>query len=178
VRQNPGVTIHASDPFATPEGDRSPLRRLRGRLPSAVTLWTARDAAGRPAGLTVSSTVVIDGEPGRLLGVLDEESALWEAISATGVFAVAPLGADDRQLADAFAGLMPAPGGAFAGRNWRETDYGPVLESASAWAGCRVDEARPMGWGLLVEATVTHVEVGSDDPGGSLIYFRGRYRAS
>jgi len=178
VRQNPGVTIHASDPFATPEDDRSPVRRLRGRLPSAVTLWTARDGDGRPAGLTVSSTVVVDGDPGRLLGVLDEESALWEAARATGVFAVAPVPATERLLADAFAGLMPAPGGPFAGHQWRETDFGPVLEGVPAWAGCRVDAARPMGWGLLVEATVAHVEVGAAGAGPSLIYFRGRYLGS
>jgi 3-hydroxy-9,10-secoandrosta-1,3,5(10)-triene-9,17-dione monooxygenase reductase component len=169
------VTIHASDPFATPEGDKSPLRRLRGRMPSAVTLWTARDGDGRPAGLTVASTLVVDGDPGRLLGVLDEESTLWEAVRASGRFAVAPLRIDDRQLADAFAGLMPAPGGPFTGRQWDETEYGPVLAGVSAWAGCRLDEARPLGWGLLVEATVTHVEIGAGDPGSSLIYFRGRY---
>src|SRR5262249_30255481 len=68
-----GVTISPSDPFATPDHLRSPVRRLRGRLPAAVTLWTAPG----PAGLAVSSTLVVDGEPGRLLGVLDEESDLW-----------------------------------------------------------------------------------------------------
>jgi flavin reductase (DIM6/NTAB) family NADH-FMN oxidoreductase RutF len=169
------VTIHASDPFATPEQDRSPVRRFRARLPAAVTLWTARDEQGRPAGLTVSSTVVIEGDPGRLLGVLDEESELWEAVRATGRFAVAPLRETDRQLADAFAGLMPAPGGPFAGRPWRETDFGPVLEGVPAWAGCRLDGSRAMGFGLLIEATVTHVEVGTGDSDASLIYFRGRY---
>ena len=29
------------DPFATPPGKRSPARRLRGRLPAPVTIWTA-----------------------------------------------------------------------------------------------------------------------------------------
>jgi len=119
--------------------------------------------------------VVVDGDPGRLLGVLDEESELWEAARATGVFAVAPLPADERQLADSFAGLMPAPGGPFAGHPWQETEFGPVLHGVPAWAGCRVDAARPIGWGLLVEATVAHVEVGTGDAGPSLIYFRGRY---
>jgi flavin reductase (DIM6/NTAB) family NADH-FMN oxidoreductase RutF len=82
------VSIHASDPFATPEERRSPVRRLRGRLPAAVTLWTAGDATR--AGLTVSSTQVVDGEPGRLLGLLDDESELWSAASAAGRFAVTP----------------------------------------------------------------------------------------
>ena len=54
----------------------SPVRRLRGRLAAPVTLWTAPG----PAGLTVSSTLVADGEPGRLLGLIDEECDLWAAV--------------------------------------------------------------------------------------------------
>src|SRR5258706_11309084 len=103
------VRIHAEDPFATPEGDRSPLRRLRGRLAAPVSLWTAPG----PAGLTVSSMLVADGEPGRVLGLVDDESQLWAAIEESGRFAVAPLRDRDRQLADRFAGLLPAPGGPF-----------------------------------------------------------------
>jgi 3-hydroxy-9,10-secoandrosta-1,3,5(10)-triene-9,17-dione monooxygenase reductase component len=165
------MNIHATDPFATPEEHRSPVRRLRGRLPAAVTLWTAPG----PAGLTVSSTVVVDGVPGRLLGVLDEESELWAAASSAGVFAVVPLGPGDRQLADRFAGLLPAPGGAFAGYEWTATGFGPVLAGRDTWAGCRLDAARPLGWGLLVEASIERVEIGADEV-GPLIYHRGRYR--
>ncbi len=164
------MTIHSTDPFATPEGDRSPVRRLRGRLPSPVTLWTA---AG-PAGLTVSSTIVIDGRPGRVLAIIDDESDLWEAIEKTGRFAVIPLSAGDRQVADRFAGILPAPGGPFRVGGWRDTEFGPVPEGAGTWAGCRLEEARRYGWGLLVEGVIAHVEVGTDrDP---LLYYRGRYR--
>jgi 3-hydroxy-9,10-secoandrosta-1,3,5(10)-triene-9,17-dione monooxygenase reductase component len=169
------VTIHATDPFAVPEEERSAVRRLRGRLASAVTLWTALGPTGRPAGLTVSSTVVIDGEPGHLLGVLDEESELWEAIRDTGRFAMAPLRESDSQLADRFAGTMPAPGGPFVGASWRETEFGPVLDSVSGWAGCRLDEADPIGWGLLVRATIERVDIDPVVADGPLIYFRGRY---
>lgn len=169
------MAIHPSDPFATPEEARSPVRRLRGRLPAAVTLWTARDAEDRPAGLTVSSTVVADGEPGRLVGLLDEESSLWEALRASGRFAVVPLHEGDQQLADVFAGLMPAPGGPFVGRTWRQTSYGPVLDGAAAWAGCRLDDARPVGWSLLIEATIEQVEITAGEAAGPLIRYRGRY---
>ena len=167
----PGGHIHHTDPFATPEAARSPVRRLRGRLAAAVTLWTAPG----PAGLTVSSTLVADGEPASLLGLVDEESDLWAAVSDAGVFAVAPLRSAHRQLADRFAGLMPAPGGPFTGHEWRETAYGPVLAELDTWVGCRLVAARPLGWALLVEARVVEVSVGAgdDDP---LIHFRGRYR--
>jgi flavin reductase (DIM6/NTAB) family NADH-FMN oxidoreductase RutF len=158
-----------SDPFATPEHLRSPLRRLRGRLPAAVTLWTAPG----PAGLTVSSTLVVDGEPGRLLGVLDEEADLWAAVQAAGRFAVTALGPADRQLADRFAGLLPAPGGLFRDYGWQPTDFGPVPVDHPTWVGCRLDAARPLGWGLLVESTIEHIEVGDGEP---LLHHRGRYR--
>ena len=36
------MTIHTEHPFLDPEPD--PVRRLRGRLGGAVTLWTAGDA--------------------------------------------------------------------------------------------------------------------------------------
>lgn len=162
--------IHDSDPFATPEHARSPVRRLRGRLPAAVSLWTAPG----PAGLTVSSTLVADGEPGRLLGVLDEESDLWAAAAAAGRFAVTPLTPADRQLADRFAGLMPAPGGLFRGDEWTDTPYGPVSADHHTWVGCRVDATRPFGWGLLVEATIERIELGGD--AAPLVHHRGRYR--
>lgn len=168
------VTIHASDPFATPEQSRSPVRRLRGRLAAAVTLWTAYDHERRPAGLTVSSTMVVDGSPGYVLGLVDGESSLWAAASRTGAFAVMPLRESDGRLADVLAGIMPEPGGAFAGRDWVQTDYGPALPGVAAWAGCRVHSHRPLGWGILVEATIAHVELGPDgDP--PLIHYRGRY---
>lgn len=167
------MTIHTSDPFATPEGDRSPVRRLRGRLAAAVTVWTAPG----PAGLTVSSMLVADGDPGCVLGLVDDESALWSAIEAAGVFTVVPLGDADRQLADRFAGLLPAPGGVFRdGGSWRDTPYGPVLAGGSrTWAGCRLVDARRLGWGQLVEATIETVEIGPAD-GGPLVHYRGRYR--
>src|SRR5436305_10995250 len=104
------MTIHSTDPFATPEGERSPVRRVRGRLAAPVTLWTAPG----PAGLTVSSVLIADGTPGRVLGLVDGESELWEAASSAGRFSVIPLTAEDRQLADRFAGLLPSPGGLFA----------------------------------------------------------------
>jgi 3-hydroxy-9,10-secoandrosta-1,3,5(10)-triene-9,17-dione monooxygenase reductase component len=171
------LTIHSSDPFQTPDSAKSVLRRLRGRFPAAVSLWTARDADGRPAGLTVSSTVLVDGDPGRLLGVVDEESTLWDALRrGDGLFAVAPLREADRQLADIFAGLMPAPGGPFAGRAWQETRWGPVLSDVAGWAGCRLDGTRPMGFGLLVEATIENAQVSDHDP-APLLHYRGRYLA-
>ncbi|WIM96480.1 flavin reductase family protein [Actinoplanes oblitus] len=163
------MTIHSTDPFAVPDGDKSPVRRLRGRLAAPVTLWTAPG----PAGLTVSSTLVADGDPGRVLGLIDEESDFWAAVTRAGRFAVTPLTPADRQLADRFAGLMPAPGGLFATGEWQQTGYGPVPAHAGVWAGCRLTDERPCGWALLVEATIE--EAFFPVATAPLVHFRGRY---
>nr|WP_246002146.1 flavin reductase family protein [Allorhizocola rhizosphaerae] len=162
--------IHSSDPFATPESARSDVRRLRGRLAQTVTLWTAPG----PAGLTVSSCLVADGSPGRVLGLIDEESDLWAVLERERVFAVTPLTPGEKQLADRFAGLLPAPGGLFKqGETWTGTRYGPVLASATTWAGCTLDSARPFGWALLIEATISAVTLG--EPAPPLLHHRGSY---
>jgi flavin reductase (DIM6/NTAB) family NADH-FMN oxidoreductase RutF len=163
------MTIHSTDPFAVPDEAKSAVRRFRGRLAAPVTLWTAPG----PAGLTVSSTLVADGDPGRMLGLIDEESDFWDAAVAAGRFAVTPLTPADRQLADRFAGLMPAPGGLFASGQWRQTPYGPVPAHAATWAGCTLAAHRPCGWAVLVEAVIASVNLDRAD--APLVHFRGRY---
>lgn len=118
---------------------------------------------------------MVDGEPGRILGIVDDESPLWEAIEAQGVFSVAPLAAGpaNQQLAERFAGTFPAPGGLFSQEEWVQTGYGPVLAGQQTWAGCRFDGARQFGWGMLVEATVVEINVGDDGP--PLLHHRGSY---
>jgi 3-hydroxy-9,10-secoandrosta-1,3,5(10)-triene-9,17-dione monooxygenase reductase component len=112
--------------------------------------------------------------------LVDDESDLWGAIEEAGRFAVAPLREGDRQLADRFAGLLPAPGGVFRGLSWRDTGYGPVLAELPTWAGCRLTGSRPCGWALLVEGEIEHVEVGpseaADAADAPLVHYRGRYR--
>jgi flavin reductase (DIM6/NTAB) family NADH-FMN oxidoreductase RutF len=168
------VTIHPEHPFAEPEPRRDPVRRLRGRLGGAVTLWTTGHDAGR-AGLTVSSVLVAPGEPARCLGLVDPDSDLAEAVARTGTATVQLLDWGHRDLADAFAGVAPAPGGAFRGATWQETEWGPVLEGVGAWAGLRIGSpATPVGWSVLLDGVVEHVEVRSDEA-EPLVHRRGRY---
>jgi 3-hydroxy-9,10-secoandrosta-1,3,5(10)-triene-9,17-dione monooxygenase reductase component len=118
--------------------------------------------------------LVADGEPGRVLGLIDAESEFWDAASRARRFAVVPLGADEQQVADRFAGLMPAPGGLFASGEWIDTEYGPVPAGAGTWAGCRLESDKPTGWALLVEAEIETVRL--DGAPAPLMHFRGRYR--
>lgn len=172
------MTIHHTHPFADSEPD--PIRRFRGRLGGAVTLWTAGDADAQPAsahhdraGLTVTSVLVVPGKPARMLGLIDPDSDLAELLENTGRFVIQLLSWADRNLADGFAGTGPAPGGVFRQAKFVATTWGPRLEHATTWAGLRVEEARELGWSRVIVGVVEHVEVGEDDD--VLGHRRGRY---
>jgi flavin reductase (DIM6/NTAB) family NADH-FMN oxidoreductase RutF len=166
------VTIHSEHPFLEPEGSRDPVRRLRGRLGGVVSLWTAGTASDR-AGLTVSSFMVAGGEPARVLGLIDPDSDLADRLATTPRAVVQLLQWEHRDLADAFAGVAPAPGGPFRMAEWEETGHGPRLASATTWAAVTVESVAEVGWSQLVTAVVDDVVVGDD--ARPLVHRRGRY---
>lgn len=167
------MTIHTSHPFADPDPD--PARRLRGRIGSGVTLWTAGEGASR-AGLTVTSLMVALGPTPGLLALLDPDSDLLAELRDTGRAVVQLLTWDDRQLAEAFAGTAPAPGGPFRQAEFVATPYGPLLATATTHASVSLAGEREVGWSVEVEATLDEITVGDDDE--PLLHRRGRFHTA
>ena len=167
------MTIHSENPFLDPDAD--PVRRWRGRLGGAVTLWTSGGSAEHPgrAGLTVSSMMVAGGERWRVLALLDPDSDLRDTLEATGRGVVQLLQWEHRDLAEVFAGQFPAPGGPFTVGEWEQTEHGPRLLSAPTWAAVVVESFESVGWSDLVVATVAGVVLGDDE--APLEHRRGRY---
>lgn len=166
------MTIHSGHPFADPEPD--PARRFRGRLGGAVTLWTAGspDDADR-AGLTITSAMLAGGEPWRALALVDPDSDLRDALERTGRAVVQLLEWEHRDLAEAFAGTAPAPGGPFRTGDFVPTRWGPRLASAPTWMGVRLESVHEVGWSDLVTCTVEEVVV--DEERRPLLHRRGRF---
>ncbi len=168
------IRIGTAHPFATPPERRAPARRLRGRLVAPVTVWTA----GRPpggAGLTVSSLLVAEGEPARLLGLIDPTSAFWEAMQESGRFVVHLLAAGDRSLAERFSENRPPVRGAFDGLDVAASPWGPVLGGTRPRAACRLAGSTTVGYAELVEGVVEQLEL--DDLDDPLAWQHGRYRS-
>lgn len=170
------MTIHTEHPFLPADGERDPVRRWRGRMPAPVSVW-ATHAEPRPVGWTVSSFLLADGEPAEVLGLVDSDSDFADALAESGRFVVNLLGWPHRGLAEVFAGLAPAPGGAFTVGSWSDSAWGPVLDDGAGWLGVSVPARPPerAGWGLLVRGVVEHVELAEPPAAGVLGSFRGRY---
>ena len=164
------MTIHDTHPFADPEPD--PVRRLRGRLGGRVALVTA-GALERRAGLTVTSLMVAGGEPARVLVLVDPDSDLAEEVERTGRAVVQLLGWGHRDLAEAFAGTAPAPGGPFRAASFEDSAWGPRLADATTWAGTALESATEVGWSRLLTLVIDDVVVGADDE--PLVHRRGRW---
>jgi 3-hydroxy-9,10-secoandrosta-1,3,5(10)-triene-9,17-dione monooxygenase reductase component len=167
------MTVHRTDPFATPPEHRSIARQLRGRLAMGVTVWTSgRDDAR--TGLTISSVLVAEGSPSVVAGLMNETTDIYESIHDSGGFVVHLLGEQHRVIADRFAGLRPSPGGLFVGIDVEDGDRGPVMIALPNRAHCRFVSTTRAGYQELVIGEIERIEL--DDLVDPLIYFRGRYR--
>jgi pimeloyl-ACP methyl ester carboxylesterase/flavin reductase (DIM6/NTAB) family NADH-FMN oxidoreductase RutF len=168
------IRVGSRRPFDVPPDRRDPARRLRGRLVAPVTVWTAGQPPGG-AGLTVSSVLVAEGRPARLLGLIDPTSAFWEAARETRAFVVHVLAAGDRALAERFSEVRPPIRGPFDRLEVAESPWGPVLGGRRPRAACRLAGSTPVGYAELVEGVIEQLELPDlEDP---LAYLHGSYRS-
>jgi flavin reductase (DIM6/NTAB) family NADH-FMN oxidoreductase RutF len=141
-------------------------------MPAPVTVWTSGDADSAWAGLTVSSVLLAQGEPGHLIGLIGPDSDVAEAIGDGGLFVVHLLidRPDHRRLAQHFAGVLPADPNLLA---VEASGHGPRLMAAPDQLACRAIASRAAGWSQLVEAEVADIRLGP--PARPLVWYRGEF---
>jgi flavin reductase (DIM6/NTAB) family NADH-FMN oxidoreductase RutF len=138
------------------------------RAATPVTIVTTNGAAGR-FGLTVSAVTSVTADPPMLLACVNRRNQAAAAITENGVFAVNHLAADNRVLAESFAG-RPAAGEAydFAHRGWREGHHGlPLLDLALASFECEIESWHDAGTHRVFIGRVLASRAGGTEP---LIY--------
>lgn len=167
------MTIHEEHPFQTPPDLRDPARRLRGRLAGGVAVVTAGEGE-HTTGLTVSSLMILEGEPASVVFAIGETNDLWDLLAPDAGLVVHLLDSSDRAMSDRFAGLRPSPGGLFVDLGVSPSEWGPVVDRWETRAYCRVARIEPLDQHHLVVASIERIDL--SDFEAPLIYFRGRYR--
>lgn len=145
-------------------------RRVLGHYPTGVAAITSTDADGAPLVMVVGTFTSVSLDP-PLVGFLPTRtSASWQAIAATGKFAVNVLGSDQAALCGQLAGR----GDKFAGVDYALSDHGlPMLADALITIEADITASLEAGDHDFVLGAVRSLHVGRE--GDPLLFLRGNY---
>jgi flavin reductase (DIM6/NTAB) family NADH-FMN oxidoreductase RutF len=156
-----------------PPADPAQFRQLLGRFATGVTVVTALDAQGRPAGMTASAVSSVSLEPPLLLVCVGHQADFHFVIAAAPRFAVNVLAADQEHLSRQFAA---SDTDRFAGVRYRSGPHGvPLLEGVVAHILCDRWGRQEAGDHTVFLGLVTGGETSDRPP---LLYFRSGYTST
>lgn len=144
-----------------------------GSAVTGVTVVSTAGESGRFA-VTVSAMSSVSADPPLLLVCINRRSPTCAAIRANGAFCVNVLAADQRRVAETFAG-RPGDGRPydFDCARWHALATGvPALEGAVANFDCALSEGYPAGSHMIF---IGRVEACRRRDGTPLLYTRRRY---
>ncbi|MCA0910682.1 flavin reductase family protein [Qipengyuania gaetbuli] len=150
--------------------DPQAFRSALGSFVTGVTIVTARDADGRPVGLTANSFNSVSLDPPMVLWSLSLDSGSLPVFREAQSWAVHVLAADQQAMSDRFA----QPGNdKFAGLDVVDGPEGaPMLAGYAARFGCRARFEYEGGDHAIFLGEVVEFERRDAEP---LIYHSGRY---
>ena len=147
------------------------FRQLMGRFVTGVTVLTARDARGRPVGMTASSLASVSLSPPLVSVCIDLSAGVHDTLVEADHFVVNVLGEEQEELSRRFA--QPQAIQDFAGVGWLDGDVGvPRLQGCVAHIDCAREATWPGGDHTILLGRVLSGAVGEGRP---LVYYRGGY---
>jgi flavin reductase (DIM6/NTAB) family NADH-FMN oxidoreductase RutF len=118
------------------------LRRVYGTFPTGVAALAAL-VGNQPQGIAVSSFTSVSLDPPMVLVCVAHTSTTWPSLSAVPRLGISILAAGQEQ---ACRQLSARDGDRFADLDWHATEDGAVLiDGASAWFECSVEQQTPAG---------------------------------
>ena len=150
--------------------DQAHFRQLLGRFATGVTVITARDADGRPHGMTANSLASVSLEPPLILLSIDHEASMHGLLVSTAAFAVNILSSSQETVSRRFAQDREER---FDGVGYQESPRGLILlDGALAHLECERVATHEAGDHTIL---VGRVVAGNANEGRPLCYFRGGY---
>lgn len=147
------------------------FRQVLGAVPTAVTVLTIVDSAGRDHGMTVSAFCSLSLEPPLVLVCIGEDATIAAPMRDATCFGISVLAEDQETLSRRFADREERR---FDDLAHRRGPLGTVLlDGASAHLECRVTARFPGGDHTIVVGEVAHAPAGTGGP--PLLYHRSAY---
>ncbi len=146
------------------------MRHLAG----AVSVITVGDGQDR-TGFTATSVSSFSGEPPSVIVSVNRASSSWPVLQRYGCFCVNVLAADQRQVAQSFAGLDGRKGvERYSGAGWYRLKTGaPVLENALTVLDCELETAFHHHSHAILIGHIRAIEIRNGI--GPLLYWQGDY---
>jgi len=152
------------------------FRRVLSHWASGVTVVTARDAQGRPVGLTASAFSSVSLSPPLILVCVAHSAQSFPLLQASPGFAVNILASGQEAISNRFASSKGTPSEKFDGIAHKPGSLGfPVLEGALAHLECSTMHAYPGGDHTIFVGQVEAIETHGDAGWEPLLFYRGRY---
>jgi flavin reductase (DIM6/NTAB) family NADH-FMN oxidoreductase RutF len=149
------------------------FKQVMRRWASTVTIVTTR-SGDQIHGLTATAFASLSISPPTILVCVNKSARSHELIEESGIFCVNFLTPDLRELADRFAGRLPAEE-RFAGVDHAvEATGAPVLAQALAFLDCRVAQVFAASDHTIFTGKVEALGVRRPDD-SPLLYFHGKY---
>lgn len=163
--------LHTLQPAEADIGEA--FRLAMRHLASGVSVVTAGQGDDR-SGFTATSVISLSVEPSRLLVSLDTRSSTWPIMEQEHAFSVAILAADQRHIADDFAGRTNLKGNErFRSGQWHTFGKSWALRGAIANIHCALEENIERHGHMLLIGRVTASSAELAEP---LVYWDRQYR--
>ena len=150
--------------------DPDRFRQLLGRFATGVTIVTADDGDGNPAGMTANTLVSVSLNPPLISLCIDHAADMHRTLGETSRFTVNILASDQEALSRRFAEQDTRR---FDGVGFFRTEGGGiVLDGVLAYLECERVADHPNGDHSIY---IGRVVGGSTSEGEPLLYYRGGY---
>jgi 3-hydroxy-9,10-secoandrosta-1,3,5(10)-triene-9,17-dione monooxygenase reductase component len=160
----------STEKLYSPDLSPAMLRQAFGSFATGVTVVTARDADGKPVGLTANSFSAVSLEPPLVLWCIALTTPSFAAFRDCSHYAINVLSADQEELSNRFANPSPNK---FAGLDYT-SGLGdcPLLTGAISSFECSNAHQYPGGDHLILVGRVESYRVNLDAP---LLFFGSKY---
>ena len=146
------------------------LKDAYGRFATGIGVATCIGEDGESVALTINSFASVSLDPALILWSIERRASSFSHFTNASDYAVSILRADQKDLANRFAGYLPPPLQHAETEIWKTG--APILKNRLAGFDCRISDRHQAGDHVIMVGEVLQFDSADGDP---LMYFSSNY---